>query len=79
MKKTTLLKHKNKPLLNDKQIMNIQWIHAPKNRNAIRIGKYKDYWILNQQSPNSTLLVYTQREWDAFIEGVKGKEFDDLI
>ena len=68
-----------KPYLTQEQILQIHWIHNPKDKNAICIGKYKEYWVLSQNlGINSPVLVYNQDEWDAFIDGVKNKEFDDL-
>lgn len=74
MQKKTL-----KPQLTAKQLKAIQWLENPKEKDGIRVGRYKDYWILSQNQQGAPVLVYTQEEWDAFVDGVKKHEFDDLI
>jgi predicted secreted Zn-dependent protease len=32
----------------------------------------------NSKRPNGRLLAYTADEWQAFVEGIKAGEFDDL-
>jgi hypothetical protein len=34
--------------------------------------------IRNSRDPNGPVLVYTQSEWHAFLDGAKKGEFDDL-
>jgi len=79
MRQSQISKKLKKPQLTQKQILEIQWMHTPKNKKAIHIGRYKQYWVVSQNLPDSPVLVYDQNEWDAFIEGVKNKEFDDLL
>lgn len=67
-----------KPHLTKVQVSNIHWLNNPKNKDAIRIGRYQEYWILSQNEPDSSVLVYDQTEWDAFVDGVNKREFDDL-
>ena len=67
-----------KPQLTSKQIKEIHWLEDPKDKGDIRVGRYNDYWILNQKKPESPILVYNQTEWDAFVSGVNNHEFDDL-
>ena len=69
-------KKKKKPLLTAKQIAKIQWV---KDAGEIRVGRYKEYWILSQKKENAPILVYDQMEWDAFVDGVIKHEFDDLV
>ncbi|OUC98417.1 DUF397 domain-containing protein [Streptosporangium minutum] len=35
--------------------------------------------IRNSRDPEGPALIYTSRELDAFVRGVKGGDFDDLI
>ncbi len=35
--------------------------------------------IRNSRDPHGPALIYTPRELDAFVQGVKGGDFDDLI
>ncbi|MFD8532575.1 DUF397 domain-containing protein [Streptosporangium canum] len=35
--------------------------------------------IRNSRDPEGPALIYTRRELDAFVRGVKGGDFDDLI
>ncbi|MER5422643.1 DUF397 domain-containing protein [Streptosporangium roseum] len=35
--------------------------------------------IRNSRDPEGPALIYTHRELDAFVRGVKGGDFDDLI
>lgn len=35
--------------------------------------------IRNSRDPQGPVLIYTPRELDAFVRGVKGGDFDDLI
>lgn len=67
-----------KPQLTKTQIENIQWLNTPK-KNAIKVGRYKEYWILSQNKKDSPYLVYDQAEWDAFVDGVNKHKFDEII
>jgi len=71
-------KNKNKPQLTKKQISEIQWLNKPRKKDAIRVGRFKKFWILSKNEPDSPVLVYDQAEWDAFVGGVEKHEFDDL-
>ncbi len=71
-------KNKKKPQLTQKQIAEIQWLNKPRKKDAIRVGRFKEYWILSQSKPDTPVLVYDQAEWDAFVDGVEKHEFDDL-
>lgn len=67
-----------KPRLTSKQREKIQWLTSSKAKGAIKVGRYKDYWILSQNA-SDLLLVYDQAEWDAFVSGVNNHEFDFLV
>jgi hypothetical protein len=75
----TLSKQLKKPQITQKHASKIQWLNNPRNKKAIRVGRYKEYWVVSQKDPASPLLVYNQNEWDAFTKGVKDKKFDYLI
>jgi len=68
-----------KPKLTKAQIRNIKWLNEPKGKDAVRVGRFQEYWILSQNEKDSLVLVYNQVEWNSFIEGVKNHEFDFLI
>jgi len=67
-----------KSTLTKVQISKIHWLNAPKKKEAIRVGRFNEYWILSKNESKSPILVYDQAEWDAFVSGVKKHEFDDL-
>ena len=68
-----------KPHLSKKQIAKIQWLNASTDKNFLRVGRYKNFWVISKQHPHAPVLIYNQNEWDAFIDGVKTHEFDDLV
>jgi len=71
-------KNKKKPQLTQKQIAEIQWLNKPRKKDAIRVGRFKEYWILSQSKPDTPVLVYDQAQSSAFVGGVEKHEFDDL-
>lgn len=79
MSNTMQYNKQKKPLLTKKQIAEIHWLNNLRKKDAIRVGKYKAYWILSKNEPDSHILVYDQAEWTAFINGVNNHEFDDFI
>lgn len=70
---------KKVPQLTKKHIKEIHWLNKTKKKDAIRVGKFKEFWVLSQNDPNSPLLVYDQAEWAAFVAGVKDHTFDNLV
>ena len=75
----TISKNKKKPQLTKEQIGEVQWLNKPRGKDAILVGKFKEFWVLSKKGQESPILVYDQAEWDAFINGTKNHEFDNLV
>jgi hypothetical protein len=48
----------------------------------LSLDKQNGQWpliILTGSNPEAVKLVYTVAEWDAFVDGVKNREFDDMV
>ncbi len=52
-------------------------VHNPASRFCVAVKKTDDAVLVRDtKDPAKTTLSYTHAEWDAFIKGVKGGEFD---
>ena len=70
--------NQKKPLLTKAEIATIQWLNSPKKKDAIKVGRFQEYWVLSKNELDSPILVYDQMEWDAFIK-VESKNMNLII
>lgn len=60
----------------------IQWRTAVKSAssNCVQVARRDaNIMIADSKQPDGPVLSYTLEEWDAFLDGAKKGEFDDLL
>ncbi|AUS78078.1 DUF397 domain-containing protein [Actinoalloteichus sp. AHMU CJ021] len=61
-------------------ISNAEWITSTEDddQKGVEIAFVEEYILMrNGADPEGPVLVFTQAEWDAFVEGAKDGEFDE--
>ncbi len=79
-----------KPTVADLDLADVEWISADEGAEStgdgeeesrVEVAFLDDGTVLMRDGmePEGPVLVFTSAEWEAFIEGVKDGEFDDLL
>jgi predicted secreted Zn-dependent protease len=70
------------PMSMDDPTCPVNWQKAHRsahNGECVEVAVEKMVAVRDSKNPTGPVLRYTSEEWNAFVEGVKNGEFDDLI
>ncbi len=62
-------------------VSRLPWRTAKKNGNSgcVEVAPAHLIAVRDSKDRNGAVLLYTPQEWEAFLDGVKKGEFDDLV